>query len=249
MQLQGPGKQKGTARAVPFSSCPGLVRLSVVAVGRARPASPAGGFAALSSGNARFLTGELVCRSLLVRRASALGRDCALGLWVHRGKAAGRLSTHSALGSRVGSAIVSASARCASASSARSASLVHAIPLVVGLVRHYRSPRRDIRRLSRSRLPDVTIKMVCCRSEVASDGIPDAQASGRKFRARTNRLPFVKIVDFFTSLTCVTRYVSGWESLGADTGWRWASGLRIFGQTRCCSATIAASSPPSRGRQ
>ena len=34
--------------------------------------------------------------------------------------------------------------------------------------------------------------------------IPDAQASARKFRARTNRQPFGRIVDFFTSLTCVT---------------------------------------------
>ena len=32
----------------------------------------------------------------------------------------------------------------------------------------------------------------------------DAQASGRNFRARTNRLAPLQIVDFFTSLTCVS---------------------------------------------
>ena len=53
----------------------------------------------------------------------------------------------------------------------------------------------------RSRLPDVTCKW-SERGRVFLDY--DAQASGRNFRARTNRLPLWKIVDFFTSLTCVS---------------------------------------------
>jgi hypothetical protein len=37
-----------------------------------------------------------------------------------------------------------------------------------------------------------------------SEPLFDAQASGRNFRARTNRQPVSEIVDFFTSLTCVS---------------------------------------------
>jgi hypothetical protein len=135
-------------------------RLGVTAA-RCGPASPARCFAALSPGNARLFTGEFVRRSLLVRCASTLGRDCALCLWIHRGKSAWCFAAHGARVSRVSSAVISVSARPASAStpnSAGSASLVHSIPLVFGLVRHYRSPCRDIRKLSRSRLPDVTRK-------------------------------------------------------------------------------------------
>jgi hypothetical protein len=136
-------------------------RLRVIAARRGGPASPARCFAALSPGNARFFTGEFVRRSLLVRCAPTLGRDCALCLRIHCGKSAWRLAADGARVSRVSSAVISVSARPASAStsySAGSASLVHSLPWVVGLVRHYRSPCRDIRKLSRSRLPDVTRK-------------------------------------------------------------------------------------------
>jgi hypothetical protein len=148
MQLQGltgttrkpQPKRRGTACTVPLRlSRSG--RLGVTAARRAGPASPARCFAALSPGNARLFTGEFVRRSLLVRCASTLGRDCALCLWIHRGKSAWRLAAHGARVSRVSSAVSSVSARPASASTSHSAgpaSLVHSLPLVVGLVRHYR---------------------------------------------------------------------------------------------------------------
>jgi hypothetical protein len=132
---------------VPLSSLSQPGRLATAGIRRAGPAPPARCFAALPPGNARLFTGEFVRGSFLVRRASALGRDCALCLRIHRGKSAWRLSADAARASRFGSAVISAYARSASASSTRSASLVHSIPLVVGLVRHYRSPCRDIRLL------------------------------------------------------------------------------------------------------
>lgn len=141
------GKRKGTACTVPrsFPSRPG--RLAVTAGRRAGPASSPRCFATLSPGNARLFAGEFMRCSLLVRRAPTLGRDCALCLRIHRGKSTRRLATDATLASRVGAAIVS-SAGAASASTSRStpsASLVHALPLVIGLVRHYRSPCRDFR--------------------------------------------------------------------------------------------------------
>jgi hypothetical protein len=144
---------------VPRSLPSRLGRLAVTSARRAGPASATRCFAALSSGNARLFAGEFVRCSFLVRRASTLGCDRALCLRIHRGKSAWRLAAHGARVSRVPSAVISVSARPASAStphSAGPASLVHSLPLVVGLVRHYRSPRRDIRKLSRSRLPDIT---------------------------------------------------------------------------------------------
>ena len=236
------GKRKGTACTVPrsFPSRPG--RLAVTAGRRAGPASSPRCFATLSPGNARLFAGEFVRCSLLVCRASTLGRDCALCLRIHRGKSTRRLATDATLASRVGAVVVS-SAGAASASTSRStpsASLVHALPLVVGLVRHYRSlPRFSI--VSRCGSRTFTANGES-QSGAASERFNDAQASGRKFRARANRLPLIKIVDFFTSLTCVRPYLTGWVSLGADSGWRSATCLRILGR-------LAAAPQPLRRRQ
>jgi len=88
-----------------------------------------------------------VRRPFLVCRAPALGSDRALCLGIHRRKSTWRFPADAARASRVRSAVVSISNRIAAASSTRSiasASLVHSFPFVVGLVRHYPSPCRDI---------------------------------------------------------------------------------------------------------
>jgi len=154
MQLQGlrtneEARFAPVPRSTPFR--PGSGRLGATA--GAGPASAARCFATFSSRNARLFAGEFVRSPLLVGCASALRRNRALGLGIHRRETARRLTTDTAGVSRVRRAVVSAAVRSASRSAA-SASLVHPIPLVVRLVRHYRSPCRDIR-LLRSRLLNV----------------------------------------------------------------------------------------------
>ena len=122
-----------------------LGRLGATTARGVGSASPAGCFAAFPARNARFLAREFVRRSFLVRRAPTLRSDCALCLGIHCRKSAWRLATDAAGVSRVYTAVVSISARAAASRSIASASLVHSIPWVVGLVRHYRSPCRDIR--------------------------------------------------------------------------------------------------------
>ena len=131
---------------------PGVGRLAVTSARRARPSSAARCFTTLSSRNTRLFTREFVSRSFLVCCAPTLGGDCALRLRIHCRESARRLTTDTASASRFRSAVVSVTARSAAASASRSivsASLVHSFPLVVGLVRHYRPPCRDIRVLCR----------------------------------------------------------------------------------------------------
>ena len=186
MQLQGLTRTKRHGLHRAFSSVSRAGRLAVVSARRGGSASTPRCFTTLSSGNARLFSGEFVRRSFLMRCASALGSDCALCLRIHRGKSAWRLAAHGARVSRVPSAVISVSARPASAStshSARSASLVHSLPLFVGLVRHYRSPLPRYSNVSRSRLPDVTRKwyVVESRSRLNENMMRKRQAaiSGR----------------------------------------------------------------------
>jgi hypothetical protein len=171
----GPNKNE-KARLAPclvrIHSGPCRSAAGVAGARRARPSTAARCFTALSSGDARLFAGEFVRSSFLVRRASTLGRYCPLGLWIHCGESAWRLATGAARTARLRSPVVSIAAGSAAARAAAPgcpASLVHPLPLVVGLVSHYRSPCRDIRRLSRSRLPDVTRKwqMVGARSRLS----------------------------------------------------------------------------------
>jgi hypothetical protein len=202
---------------VPRSTPYRLGRLGVTTARCVGSASAPGCFATLSSRDARLFARELVRGSFLVCRASALGSDCALRLGIHCRKSAWRLATDTTRISRVRSAVVSISACATTASTARSvasASLVHSFPLVVGLVRHYRSPCRDF---------EFELEAVAGRHRVSSDSVgarprlrrplmrkQQAAISGR---GRTAGHP-VEIVDFFSSPTCVTPYLTSavfWE--------------------------------------
>jgi len=226
---------------VPRSTPYRLDRLGVTTARRSATAARC--FATLSPRDARLFAREFVRGSFLVCRASALGSDCALRLRIHCRKSAWRLATDTTGISRVRSAVVSISAR-AYASSARSivsASLVHSFPLVVGLVRHYRSPCRDI---------GVELEAAAGRHRVSSDLVgarprlrgplmrkQQAAISGRGRTAGH----LSEIVDFFTSLTCVTPYLSGtvfWEP------------RRTGGIQRVCRvlSTLAAAPQPLRRR-
>jgi hypothetical protein len=220
-----------------------LLLLGVTTARGVGSASATGCFTAFPARNARFLAREFVRCSFLVCRASTLRSDRALCLWVHCRKSAWRLATDAAGVSRVPTAVVSISAHTA-ASSARSivsASLVHSFPLVVRLVRHYRSP---------AAIFEFELDAVAGRHRVSSDLVgarprlrgplmrkQQAAISGRGRTA--GRLS--EIVDFFTSLTCVTPYLSGtvfWEP-------RRAGGIQ-----RVCRvlSTLAAAPQPLRRR-
>ena len=81
-------------RASIISLRPGWESSDITAVVAARPATAARSFTALTSGDACFFARKFVRRSLLVRRPSALGGDCALSLGIHCRESARRLSAH-----------------------------------------------------------------------------------------------------------------------------------------------------------
>lgn len=93
--LEGPRDDQSRGRSVALYECkrgtglpvPRLhsvpARVSAVAVCSARPSTTARGLAAFSSGDARFLAGELVGRAFLMRGPTSLGCDCSLRLRVH----------------------------------------------------------------------------------------------------------------------------------------------------------------------
>jgi hypothetical protein len=226
---------------VPRSTPYRLVRLGVTTARRSATAARC--FATLPPRDARLFAREFVRGSFLVCRASALGSDCALRLWIHCRKSAGRLATDTTGISRVRSAVVSISAR-ADASSARSivsASLVHSFPLVVGLVRHYRSPAAifELSWKAAAGLHRVSSDLVVARPRLRGPLMRKQQAaiSGR---GRTAGHP-VEIVDFFTSLTCVTPYLLG------TVFWKPS---RTGARQRVCRvlSTLAAAPQPLRRR-
>jgi hypothetical protein len=104
----------------------------------ARPSPTARCFSAFSSRNPRFLTGEFVCGSFLVRGTSTFRRDGALCLRVHRRKSAGCLADVARV-TRFSSTVV-APAHSTASNSDSAAPLVHPAVLVVSLVCHYWSP-------------------------------------------------------------------------------------------------------------
>jgi hypothetical protein len=199
-------------------------------------------FATLSSRDARLFARKFVRGSFLVCRASTLGSDCALRLRIHCRESAWRLATDTTGISRVRSAVVSISARAdSSARSIVSASLVHSFPLVVGLVRHYRSPCRDF---------EFELEAAAGRHRVSSDLVGAGprlrgplmrkQQAAISGRGRTAGYP-AEIVDFFTSLTCVTPYLT------VTVFWKPS---RAGARQRVCRvlSTLAAAPQPLRRR-
>ena len=115
----------------------------------ARPATAAGCFTTLSSRDSGLFACKFVRGSFLVGGTPTLGSDRSLCLRIHRRESAGSLSTRTASTPRLHSALSSCavySGAVSTASSvAASASLVHHIPVVVGLVSHYPSPAANFR--------------------------------------------------------------------------------------------------------
>jgi hypothetical protein len=196
MQLQGPvsdivfssARQETRTRhgfTVP-RSLPSRLGRSVAALARsAWSSSAARCFSTFSSRDARLFTSEFVRGSLLVRCASALRRDRALCLRVHRCKSTRSLANIT--GAPRFSTTVIAPAHAATSTStsgsAASASLVHPLLLVVPLVCHYRSPAAifELNDAAAGRTPRDGGLVGARRS---SAGYFNAQASGRSFGGR-----------------------------------------------------------------
>ena len=154
----------------------GVYRRDSACAGSSRSATAARRFAAFSAGYSRFLAREFVRCSFLVRCSSALGRDCPLRLRIHCGEPARSFPTHSftaarSLASPATTRGHTASDDTAAASSTLSeavavhaptdsASLVHDVAPVVGLVCHCSISCRDKFRLVASRLLRGTVKAV-----------------------------------------------------------------------------------------
>ena len=146
MQLQGRASEKtkrhGVLRA-PFASVR-FGRSGSAFVLSARPATAAGCFTTLSSRDSGLFACKFVRGSFLVGGTPTLGSDRSLRLGIHRRESAGSLSTRTASTPHLHSALSSRAAYGGAISAARSvaasASLVHHIPVVVGLVCHYPSP-------------------------------------------------------------------------------------------------------------
>jgi len=146
MQLRGraSGKTKrhGEIRA-PFASVR-FGRSGSAFVLSARPATAAGCFTTFSSRYSGLFARKFVRGSFLVGGTPTLGSDRSLRLGIHRRESAGSLSTRPAgipcLNSALSSRAAYGGGVSASCSVAASASLVHHIPVVVGLVCHYPSP-------------------------------------------------------------------------------------------------------------
>jgi hypothetical protein len=128
----------------------------------ARPATAAGCFTTFSSRYSCLFAREFVRGSFLVGGTPTLGSDRALRLGIHRRESARSLSTRAARIPRLHSAVSSRAAYGGAISAPRSvaasASLVHHIPVVVGLVCHYPSPPQ-IFELARAaaRLPSLRV--------------------------------------------------------------------------------------------
>lgn len=153
MQLRGraPGKTKrhGESRAS-FASVR-FGRSGIAFVLSARPATAAGCFTTLPSRDSGLFACKFVRGSFLVGGTPTLGSDGSLRLGIHRGESAGSLSTGPAGASRLHSALSSCAVHggaIPSSAVAASASLVHHIPLVVGLVCHYPSPAANFELVS-----------------------------------------------------------------------------------------------------
>jgi len=161
----GPEKTKrhGEIRA-PFAFVrPG--RSVVVVAPFARPTSPAGCFATLSSRDSGLFAREFVRGSFLVGGAPTFRRDCALRLRIHCRESAGSLATHTAciacLRSALSSRPADRSTASASYSAAANASVFHPVPFVVCLVCHYRSPAAIFEFVSRGRRTSIQQAVDC----------------------------------------------------------------------------------------
>jgi hypothetical protein len=150
MQLRGRASEKtkrhGESRAS-FASVR-FGRSGIAFVLSARPATAAGCFTTLSSRDSGLFACEFVRGSFLVGGTPTLGSDRSLRLGIHRGESAGSLPTRTAGASRLHSALSSCAVHGGAIPAravAASASLVHHIPVVVGLVSHYRSPAAKFR--------------------------------------------------------------------------------------------------------
>jgi hypothetical protein len=173
-----------------------------------------------------------------------LGSDCSLCLGIHRRESAGSLSTRTARIPRLHSALSSRAAYGGAISAPRSvatsASLVHHIPVVVGLVCHYPSPAANFR----------VGQSGCSTSVSVSDEVAEALAAPalRFWCARdkpqfsgedVSTAPSGRNVDFFFSPTCVRLMIKG-SAAGARPG---RARRRV-----CVTSTSLRSGPRGRRR-
>jgi len=193
-------------------SDPRLVRLrpvgrsTIAVVSSARPATAAGCFTAFSSRDSGLFAREFVRGSFLVGGPPTLRSDCALRLGIHRRESAGSLATHTVRTPRLHLALDSRSAHgsVARSDTATSASLVHPIPLVVGLVCHYKSPTVIFEFVSRGCSTSI-LEWWIVRSAVPrlNEFLLRKRQAASFGRGRPYRQSWREIVDFCFSLTCV----------------------------------------------